>query len=101
MDCVSIAHPSIFTKGEIDAVSVPIQLIAPETDSQLTPEMKEYFNRVIPSLGVPYMYDYYPGLAHGFAGKGEFTFRFQKISFSHYEPPSRILSPMHTYNILR
>lgn len=70
VDCVSVAHPSFFTTSEIDALGVPVQIIAPETDTQLTPVMKEYVNRVIPGLGVPYMYDYYSGLSHGFAAKG-------------------------------
>ncbi|KAI9687435.1 MAG: hypothetical protein M1820_010437 [Bogoriella megaspora] len=71
VDCISIAHPSFVEKSEIDAIGVPIQIVAPETDSQLTPELKEYCNKVIPTFGVPYQYDYYPDLSHGFAGKGD------------------------------
>jgi len=71
LDCVSIAHPSLLEKSEIDTLGVPAQIIAPETDSQLTPELKEYCNKVIPGLGIPYQYDYYPGLVHGFAAKGD------------------------------
>jgi len=81
VDCISIAHPSIITTAEIDALNVPTQIIAPETDPQLTPELKEYCNRVIPGLGVPYMYDYYPGLRHGFAAKGELKFLLKRIYF--------------------
>jgi dienelactone hydrolase len=71
LDCMTVAHPSIFDKSEIDALGVPTQIIAPERDPQLTPEMKVYCNTVIPTLGIPYRYDYYPGLTHGFAAKGD------------------------------
>lgn len=81
VDCVSVAHPSRFTKDEIDALGVPTQIIAPETDSQLTPELKEYCNKVVPSLGLPYMYDYYPGVKHGFAARGELYFPSVGASF--------------------
>lgn len=36
-----------------------------------TPELKEYTNTTIPSLGLPYQYDYYPGMVHGFAVRGD------------------------------
>ena len=71
IDALSVAHPSMLTKDEIDAVAVPTQILAPETDPMLTPELKEYANKVIPGLGVPYRYDYYAGLVHGFAAKGD------------------------------
>ena len=71
IDAISVAHPSILEESEIDAVAVPTQILAPETDPQLTPELKEYVNRVIPGLGIPYQYDYYPGLVHGFATRGD------------------------------
>lgn len=58
-------------KEEIAGVKVPVQILAPETDTQLTPELKEYANNVIPSKGVPYEYVYFPGLVHGFAGRGD------------------------------
>jgi dienelactone hydrolase len=58
-------------KSEIDTLAVPTQILAPEIDPALTPELKEYCNRVIPTLGIPYQYDYYPGLRHGFAAKGD------------------------------
>jgi dienelactone hydrolase len=41
LDCVSVAHPSRLEKSEIDVLGVPTQILAPETDQQLTPELKE------------------------------------------------------------
>jgi dienelactone hydrolase len=71
LDCVSVAHPSLLDKSEIDSLAVPTQIIAPENDPSFTPELKEYSNKVIPTLGIPYQYDFYPGLVHGFAGRGD------------------------------
>lgn len=71
LSCVSTAHPSRLDKSEIDRLAVPTQVLAPETDPQLTPELKEYCNKVIPARGVPYAYEYFPGLVHGFATKGD------------------------------
>lgn len=35
-----------------------------------TPDQKEYCNKVIPTLGVDYDYQHFPGMHHGFACKG-------------------------------
>lgn len=36
-----------------------------------TAELKKYSNEVIPTKGVEYSYEYFPGLAHGFAVRGD------------------------------
>jgi dienelactone hydrolase len=58
-------------KSEIDSISVPVQICAPEIDPQFTPELKEYTVKVLPTLNVEYDYQYFPGLVHGFAGRGD------------------------------
>lgn len=78
IDAITVAHPSMVTQEEVAALAVPTQILAPETDQQLTPELKEYCNKVIPGLGIPYQYDYYPGLVHGFAAKGDPNNKAQK-----------------------
>ena len=70
VDCISTAHPSWLTKEEIQEVGVPVQIMAPEIDPVFTPELKEFSNRVIPSLGVDYDYQYFSGLEHAFAVRG-------------------------------
>jgi dienelactone hydrolase len=57
--------------SEIDSISVPVQICAPETDPQFTPELKEYTAKVLLTLNVEYDYQYFPGLVHGFAGRGD------------------------------
>lgn len=62
IDCVSTAHPSLLEKSEMENLAVPTQILAPETDPQFTPELKEFANKTIPALGIDYQYDYYPGV---------------------------------------
>ena len=71
IDALSTAHPTFLTKEEINNVAVPVQILAPETDPRFTPELKEHANKVIPTLGVEYDYQYFPGLAHGFACRAD------------------------------
>ncbi|KAJ5155975.1 hypothetical protein N7492_008778 [Penicillium capsulatum] len=70
VDCISTAHPSWLTKEEIQEVGVPVQILAPEIDPVFTPELKEWSNRVIPRLGLDYDYQYFHGLEHAFAVRG-------------------------------
>ncbi|KAI4183146.1 MAG: hypothetical protein L6R41_005559 [Letrouitia leprolyta] len=81
IDCISIAHPSFLTKEEIDAVDVPVQILAPETDPQFTPELKAHANKVIPDLGLEYDYQYFPGLVHGFAARADLNNKAEKEGF--------------------
>ncbi|KAL8824991.1 MAG: hypothetical protein Q9170_007973 [Blastenia crenularia] len=67
VDCISTAHPSLLTKEEINDVGVPVQILAPEHDYMLTPELKAHANETIPKLNVEYDYQHFPGVAHGFA----------------------------------
>ncbi|KAL8688572.1 MAG: hypothetical protein Q9218_005551 [Villophora microphyllina] len=71
IDAISVAHPSVLTKEEIDNVAVPTQILAPEHDPQFTPELKEHANKTIPTLNLEYDFQYFPGLMHGFAVRGD------------------------------
>jgi hypothetical protein len=50
---------------------VPVQILTPEFDAMFTPELKEFSNKVIPTLGVPYDYQYFPSVKHSFATRGD------------------------------
>jgi dienelactone hydrolase len=63
IDAISVAHPSMLTKEEIDAVKVPVQILSPEHDPMYSAELKEHSNKVIPTLNVPYEYVYFPGVS--------------------------------------
>ncbi|KIX93007.1 uncharacterized protein Z520_11280 [Fonsecaea multimorphosa CBS 102226] len=71
IDCISAAHPTDIEKEEIRNVRVPVQIIAPEFDPKFTPELKAFSNTTIPTLNVPYDYQFFPGLAHAFAIRGD------------------------------
>ncbi|KAN0096722.1 alpha/beta-hydrolase [Hyaloscypha variabilis] len=70
VDCISAAHPTWLTKEEIDDIGVPVQILAPEVDPAFTPELKKYANEVVPTKGVPYDYQFFPEVEHGFATRG-------------------------------
>lgn len=70
VDCISVAHPSLLTKEEIQNVAVPVQILAPEIDPMYTPELKAFTIEVLPKLGIPFSYEYFPGLEHAFATRG-------------------------------
>ncbi len=70
VDCISTAHPTFLTKEEMSNVGVPVQIVAPEIDPQFTAELKAYALAEIPKLGVPFDYQFFPGLSHGFAVRG-------------------------------
>lgn len=70
VDCISAAHPTWLTKEEIDDIGVPVQILAPEVDPLFTPELKAYANSVIPTKSVPYDYQFFPGVEHSFATRG-------------------------------
>ncbi|KAL6234649.1 hypothetical protein BDW75DRAFT_230943 [Aspergillus navahoensis] len=79
VDCISTAHPTFLEKEEIRQVGVPVQIMAPEHDPQFTEELKAFSNEVLPKLGVPYDYQYFPSLTHGFATRGNPNDREEKL----------------------
>ncbi|CAH0051364.1 unnamed protein product [Clonostachys solani] len=68
--CIVAAHPTQLEKAEIENVGVPVQVLAPQRDPMFTEELKAFSNQVIPTLGVAYDYQYFPGVEHGFAVRG-------------------------------
>ncbi|KAK2468897.1 hypothetical protein H9L39_19489 [Fusarium oxysporum f. sp. albedinis] len=71
VDCISTAHPSLLEKEEIAHIGVPTQILAPEFDHVFTPELKAYTLEVLPKTGVAYAYQYFSGLEHDFAIRGD------------------------------
>ncbi|KAK4950275.1 hypothetical protein LTR10_011256 [Elasticomyces elasticus] len=71
VDAIATAHPGLFDKNDVDAVKVPVQLIAPEDDFTFTPELKQYCFETLPKTGVQWEYVFFAGYRHGFASRGE------------------------------
>lgn len=70
VDCISTAHPTFLEEEEMLRVGVPVQILAPERDPKFTEELKAFAVKEIPKLGVAFDYQYFPGLEHGFAVRG-------------------------------
>jgi dienelactone hydrolase len=71
IDAISMAHPSLVEKAYVDALKVPIQILAPENDFAFTAELKKYTLEKLPQLNIPWEYVHYPGMQHGFAARGD------------------------------
>ncbi|RYC60285.1 hypothetical protein CHU98_g5920 [Xylaria longipes] len=65
VDAVSIAHPSWLEKADIENLSVPVQILAPEIDHAFTRELKVYAFETLLNLNLPFDYVHYPGIVHG------------------------------------
>ena len=65
VDCISVGHPSMLTKEDIDNVGVPLQILAPEMDFAYSDELKEYTWKTLPKNGIPFDYQHLPGVGHG------------------------------------
>lgn len=69
IDCLSVAHPAWVVPSELDNLGVPTQIIAPEFDRPFNEALKKYANEVIPTLGIHYDYQHFPGVVHRFASQ--------------------------------
>jgi dienelactone hydrolase len=70
VNCISIGHPTWLTKEEIDAVAVPVQIVAPEIDPVFTRELREYAWKSISHKDLPLDYLHIPGVEHSFCTRG-------------------------------
>ncbi len=70
VDCISVGHPTWLTTKDIDEVSVPVQILAPEIDAVYTPELKLHSFQTIPGLGVPFDYQHFPKVEHACFTRG-------------------------------
>jgi hypothetical protein len=61
------------TEKDIDevAVTVPVQMLAPEFDHQYTAELKSHEFLTLQRNGVPLDYQHFPGMEHGALVRGD------------------------------
>ncbi|KFA69758.1 hypothetical protein S40285_06002 [Stachybotrys chlorohalonatus IBT 40285] len=64
VDCISVGHPSLLTKEDIDGVGVPVQMLAPEIDAAYTAEMKLHTFQTLQASGLVFDYQHFPGVQH-------------------------------------
>ncbi|KAF2971522.1 hypothetical protein GQX73_g2059 [Xylaria multiplex] len=70
VDAISMVHPSWLVKEDIDNITVPFQVLAPEHDPSYTPELKGYTFQTALGLNVPFNYQHFPGTVHGALVRG-------------------------------
>ncbi|RDW83612.1 dienelactone hydrolase family protein [Aspergillus mulundensis] len=71
VDVISVGHPSLLTKKDIDEIGVPVQILAPEIDSAYSGEMKSYTFETLQRLKVVFDYQHFPGVVHACFIRGD------------------------------
>ena len=71
VDAVSMGHPSLLTKEDLDGVAVPIQILAPEIDAAYTAELKEHTFKALQKSNVIFEYQHFPGVEHACFCRGD------------------------------
>ena len=71
VDCISMGHPSLLIKKDIDEIAVPVQILAPEIDLMFNAEMKSHAFETLQTLNVAFDYQHFPGVAHAFCTRGD------------------------------
>ena len=66
---MAVGHPAWAEESELRGLGVPTQIVAPEFDKPFNPELRKFANETVPTLGVPYSYQYFPGVVHRFASQ--------------------------------
>lgn len=73
VDCISVGHPSLLERKDVDEVDVPVQLLAPEIDMAFPLDFKMYTVETLLKLNVPFDYQHLPGVVHGCLVRGDET----------------------------
>ncbi|KAL4785993.1 Alpha/Beta hydrolase protein [Aspergillus varians] len=71
VDAITAAHPSMLTKGDIDGVVVPVQILAPELDPIFNPELKGYTFQSLQRRGVSFDWQHFPKVEHACMSRGD------------------------------
>jgi dienelactone hydrolase len=71
VDCISMGHPSLVVKKDIEDCAVPVQVLAPEIDEAYPAELKTYTFETVMKNGVYLDYVHFPGVEHGCLTRGD------------------------------
>ncbi|KAK0270630.1 hypothetical protein LTR35_010838 [Friedmanniomyces endolithicus] len=71
VDCISMGHPSLLVKEDLDGVAVPTQVLAPEIDAAYTEELKEHTWKTLQKNRVAFAYEHFPGVEHSCFTRGD------------------------------
>ncbi|KAJ5915437.1 dienelactone hydrolase family protein [Penicillium verhagenii] len=70
VDCISVGHPSLLSRRDVDEVDVPVQVLAPEVDLAFDVEFKRYAFETLLGLNVAFEYRHFPRVGHGCLARG-------------------------------
>jgi dienelactone hydrolase len=73
VDAIVLAHPSLLTNDLLEGISKATLFIVPETDPIFTDDLQAHAKEVLPKSGAAFEWIDYPGVAHGFATRGDRT----------------------------
>ena len=68
-----VAHPSGFTKDNVDSVAGPTLFLCAEVDESFPPEVRQLWEAKLQEKGVPARFVDFPGTVHGFAVRDDGT----------------------------
>jgi dienelactone hydrolase len=71
-DATVLAHPSLITKADIDALKTPSTFALSELDHAFDESMTEYVQKTLKDK-IPMEVVTYPGTVHGFASRGDLS----------------------------
>ena len=71
VDSISIGHPSLMTRDDVDNIAVPVQVLAPEVDAAFDREFKRYTFEKLQDLGLPFDYQHFPVVEHACFIRGD------------------------------
>ena len=83
VDCISTGHPTWLTKEDIDGVSVPVQLLAPEVDIPFSPELKQYAFETLIKNRILFDYQHFPGVEHACFTRGDEEVKGEREAMEH------------------
>jgi dienelactone hydrolase len=80
VDAGFVAHPSFVTPEEVEAITGPLSIAAPETDIIFPAELRRKVEDVLMVKKLPYQVTLYGGVEHGFAVRTDLSIKEKKFA---------------------
>ncbi|MCJ1233203.1 hypothetical protein MMC14_001158 [Varicellaria rhodocarpa] len=80
VDVGILCHPSFVEEGELEGVKGPVGVAAAETDTIFPAEKRHRSEEVLKKVGVPYQFNLYSGVEHGFAVRADLSTKVAKYA---------------------
>lgn len=80
VDAGFVAHPSFVTTEEVELITGPLSIAAPEVDQIFPAELRRKVEDVLQIKKLPYQVTLYGGVEHGFAVRTDLTIKEKKFA---------------------